>query len=179
MRRIWILLLTFYCQYGLATQLTEQQLEVWFAASKQLQPIIEKIEQENTLQDLENPGELAEQMIIQLNHSSHAGKVKDVLSKYDLDLENWAATTEKVVFAMLAVNFEEYIPQLELYENMKKELLENPELTAEDKQQLMESFETGDQWFTQLQSVPQSDIDLIAPQVSKISKELGWEFDAN
>ncbi|MEE1675585.1 hypothetical protein SNR37_000911 [Agarivorans aestuarii] len=177
--RSLLFLLLLIGSFANAANLNQQQLDNWFEASKMLKPIVEKIEEENTFEDLDNPSELAEQMVLQLNRSSHITEVKQALSKYNLDLEKWAATTEQVVFAMLAVNFEEYKPQLELYENMKQQLLDNPELTAEDKQQLMASFEAGDQWFTQIQAVPQSDIDLVAPQVSKIQAELGWEFDTN
>ncbi|WP_406609011.1 hypothetical protein [Agarivorans sp. JK6] len=177
--RLLPLLLLLIGAYANAANLTQQQIDNWFEASKMLKPIVEKIEEENTLEEVENPSELAEQMVLQLNQSAYANEVKQVLDKYNLDLEHWAATTEQVIFAILAVNLEEYKPQLEVYENMKQQLLDNPELSAEQKQQLLESFEIGDQWFTQLQSVPQSDIDLIAPQVSKISQELGWEFDTN
>ncbi|BEU03921.1 hypothetical protein OAG1_27210 [Agarivorans sp. OAG1] len=177
--RLLPLLLLLIGAYANAANLTQQTIDNWFEASKMLKPIVEKIEEENTLEEVENPSELAEQMVLQLNQSAYANEVKQVLDKYNLDLENWAATTEQVIFAILAVNLEEYKPQLEVYENMKQQLLDNPELSAEQKQQLLESFEIGDQWFTQLQSVPQSDIDLIAPQVSKISQELGWEFDTN
>ncbi|MPW27466.1 hypothetical protein F9L16_00395 [Agarivorans sp. B2Z047] len=177
--RLLPLLLLLIGAYANAANLSQQQIDNWFEASKMLKPIVEKIEEENTLEEVENPSELAEQMVLQLNQSAYANEVKQVLDKYNLDLEHWAATTEQVIFAILAVNLEEYKPQLEVYENMKQQLLDNPELSAEQKQQLLESFEIGDQWFTQLQSVPQSDIDLIAPQVSKISQELGWEFDTN
>ncbi|GAB1622715.1 hypothetical protein [Agarivorans albus] len=177
--RLLPLLLLLIGAYANAANLTQQTIDNWFEASKMLKPIVEKIEEENTLEEVENPSELAEQMVLQLNQSAYANEVKQVLDKYNLDLEHWAATTEQVIFAILAVNLEEYKPQLEVYENMKQQLLDNPELSAEQKQQLLESFEIGDQWFTQLQSVPQSDIDLIAPQVSKISQELGWEFDTN
>ena len=177
--RLLSLLLLLIGAYANAANLSQQTIDNWFEASKMLKPIVEKIEEENTLEELENPSELAEQMVLQLNQSAHINEVKQVLDKYNLNLESWAATTEQVIFAILAVNLEEYKPQLEVYENMKQQLLDNPELTAEQKQQLLESFEIGDQWFTQLKSVPQSDIDLIAPQVSKISQELGWEFDTN
>ncbi|WP_220718425.1 hypothetical protein [Agarivorans litoreus] len=177
--RLLPLLLLLISAYANAANLSQQQIDNWFEASKMLKPIVEKIEEENTLEEVENPSELAEQMVLQLNQSAHINEVKQVLDKYNLNLESWAATTEQVIFAILAVNLEEYKPQLEVYENMKQQLLDNPELTAEQKQQLLDSFEIGDQWFTQLKSVPQSDIDLIAPQVSKISQELGWEFDTN
>ncbi|GDY25631.1 hypothetical protein AHAT_15210 [Agarivorans sp. Toyoura001] len=170
-------LLFFVSGIAHAANLTESQLTSWFSASKQLLPVIEQIEQENTFQDINNPSQFADEMASQLSRSSKSDEVTAILSKHDLNIESWAQTTEQVVFAAMAASTEDNMAQLEQYKTMKQELLDNPELSAEQKQQMLQMFEVSDQWITQLEAVSQSDIDLVKPHLDKFNQELGWDLD--
>ncbi|MGY5452872.1 hypothetical protein ACVFI8_18290 [Agarivorans sp. MS3-6] len=177
MRSIWVFLLVLYCQHSLANQLTQQQLNAWFTASKQLQPIIEKIEQDNTFQDISNPSQFAEEMASQLKHSKMNAEVSNILASNNLTIDTWAKTTEQVVFAAMAASADGNEAQIQQYKTMKQQLLDNPDLTKQQKQEMMSMFEVSDLWINQLEAVPQSDIDLVKPMLDKFNQELGWEME--